>query len=89
MVPLPRSLDIESHEIDDVSVGRGRREKNVLFMSNVNLEARQNFFTVRVIAQWNALPDSVKEQKSVNAFKSHYNRWKRRETEREERNQNS
>ena len=35
-------------------------------------ETRLNQFSVRVIPKWNALPDQVKEQPSVNCFKNAY-----------------
>ena len=35
-------------------------------------ETRLNQFSVRVIPKWNALPDQVKEQPSVNYFKIAY-----------------
>ena len=39
---------------------------------------RRNFFTVRVEKEWNALPESVKMQRTVNAFKNEYDRWHER-----------
>ena len=62
---------------------------NVLFPCNVNTEIRRNFFTVRVISKWNALPDAVKGQKTINAFKLHYDRWKENAKEKEKKTQNS
>ena len=35
---------------------------------------RRNFFTVRVISDWNGLPDIVKEARNVASFKSLYRR---------------
>ena len=37
-------------------------------------EFRRNFFTVRVISDWNGLPDIVKEARNVASFKSLYKR---------------
>ena len=34
-----------------------------------------NFFTMRAERIWNSLPNRVKEHKSVNAFKTAYDRW--------------
>ena len=62
-----------------------QRERNdVLYMENVRLECRKNFFTVRVISSWNRIPDEIKEQKTVNAFKNRYDEWKRAETRRQQ-----
>ena len=51
--------------------------QNVLVVENVRLDARKYFFTVRVAQEWNSLPDHVKSQKSINAFKNQYDAWKR------------
>ena len=39
------------------------------------LEVRKNFYNVRAGKKWNDIPDKVKEQKSVNAFKNAYDKW--------------
>jgi ribonuclease P/MRP protein subunit RPP40 len=51
--------------------------KDVLYMESVRLESRKNFFTIRVINSWNRIPDEIKGQKTVNAFKNRYDEWKR------------
>ena len=56
--------------------GETRREGS-LYRQNFKLEVRKNFFTVRVVAIWNALPDWVREQQTINSFKNAYDRWKR------------
>ena len=48
---------------------------NVLFMENVRLESRKNFFSVRVINRWNRIPDEVKNQATLNSFKNRYDEW--------------
>ena len=50
------------------------REK-VLFKESVRLETRKNFFLVRVVDRWNRIPDAVKAQKMINAFKNSYHQW--------------
>ena len=35
-------------------------------------EVRKNQFSVRVVPKWNALPDQVKTQESLNSFKNAY-----------------
>ena len=55
--------------------GEERRE-NVLKEEFARLEVRKNFFNVRVVRQWNALPDDVRKQTSVNTVKNAYDRWK-------------
>ena len=54
-------------------------------MGNVRLDSCKNFFTVRVIAKWNRIPDDVKRQRTINAFKNSYDRWK--EAERRQKQQ--
>ena len=56
------------------------REK-VLFMENVRLESRKNFFSIRVINKWNRFPDKIKNQKTLNSFKNRYDEWKKAENE--------
>ena len=59
--------------------GEERRE-NVLREEAARLEVRRNFFNVRAAKAWNQIPDKVKNQKSVNAFKSSYDAWRMKQT---------
>ena len=52
------------------------RKENVLNVERARLETRRNFFTVRAAKKWNEIPEAVKKQTSVNAFKNCYDRWK-------------
>ena len=38
---------------------------------SAKLEIRKNFFSVRVVNDWNNLPSEVKRARSVNSFKAH------------------
>ena len=40
------------------------------------LEVRQNFFTIRVTEQWNRVPRDIKNQKTVDSFKTAYARYR-------------
>ena len=62
-------------------------KKDVLYKGNVRLDSRKNFFTVRTIHKWNAIPDEVKNCKSINAFKSGYDRWIMREKKQQQQQQ--
>ena len=53
-----------------------QNRSDVLYMKNVRLDSRKNFFTVRVIKKWNEIPDAVKDQKTINAFKNRYDEWR-------------
>ena len=53
-----------------------RKKAHVLKMESARLEVRKNFYNVRAAKAWNDIPQSVKEQTSVNAFKNAYDRWK-------------
>ena len=53
-----------------------KKKAHVLRMESARLEVRKNFYNVRAAKAWNDIPQSVKEQKSVNAFKNAYDRWK-------------
>ena len=67
--PTRRNTTITEH-------GAVRRE-NVLKEEAARLEVRRNFFNVRAARTWNGIPDTVRQQKTVNAFKSAYDRWKK------------
>ena len=56
--------------------GEVRRE-NVLMEEAARLEVRRNFFNVRAAKTWNGIPDKVRNQTSINAFKTAYDNWKR------------
>ena len=60
-----------------VTNNKENRRRHVLYKPPARGEIRNNFFTVRVIRQWNDLPDEVKNQKTVNGFKTAYDRWKK------------
>mgnify|MGYP003471609310 FL=1 len=60
------------------STGRDLRGNTFKLAKNrFRLNLRGNFFTERVIARWNALPDSVVTAPSLNAFKNRLDsHWK-------------
>ena len=53
---------------------RGHRFKIV--KNRTRLEIRKNFFSQRIVNEWNALPALVVEAESVNIFKNRYDRHK-------------
>ena len=55
---------------------RGHRYK--LVKSRSKLEVRKNFFSQRVVNEWNSLPSEVVEAESVNSFKNRYDKHRRR-----------
>ena len=56
--------------------GNETRRRNVLKEEYARLEVRRNFYNVRAAKTWNQIPDNVRQKKSVNAFKSAYDKWK-------------
>ena len=52
------------------------------------LEIRRNFYNVRVVKNWNEIPDWVKEKKSVNAFKNAYDKWASNQTRQRDDDEN-
>ena len=48
-------------------------------IERANLELRRNFFVVRAAKAWNALPEKVKEQRTVIGFKNAYDAWRWKE----------
>ena len=53
-----------------------RRRTDVLLVETARLEVRKNFFNVRAAKAWNDIPEEVKNQTSVNAFKNAYDKWR-------------
>ena len=54
----------------------GVQKKAAIEQEQPRLEIRRNFFNVRIVKEWNKIPEEVKKQKSVNAFKTAYDRWR-------------
>ena len=49
-----------------------QHEENHIVMEKCKKNVRKNFFTNRIIKEWNALPQEVKSAPSTNAFKNRY-----------------
>ena len=62
-----------------VTDGKEERRANVLKEEAARLEIRRNCYGVRAARIWNSIPDAVREQKSINAFKNAFDRWKQSE----------
>ena len=63
--------------------GGEEKKTNILVQENVRLETRKNFFTVRVVKEWNSLPEEVR-QKPNNSFKNAYDGWIKNQRQRDE-----
>ena len=59
--------------------GELERRRERIIGERVNLEVRRHFFSVRVEAIWNRLPEVVKAQRTVNGFKNQYDRWREKD----------
>ena len=53
------------------------KKTHILEQENPRLESRKNFFNVRVVKDWNKIPEEIKTQKTVNGFKGAYDRWRK------------
>ena len=53
-----------------------KRKELVLQQKRARLDVRKHFFTVRAVKKWNELPETVKNQTSINGFKNSYDRWR-------------
>ena len=51
-----------------------------LVKKKVTLDIRKNFFSQRVVEQWNELPNCVQNASDVNNFKNLYDAWKKMKT---------
>ena len=58
-----------------VQNSRTRGHEFKLVKSRSRTEIRKNFFSQRVINEWNALPAEVLEAESVNSFKNRYDKY--------------
>ena len=76
-------LHQETRANSTVEEGQTTKKENVLVQERSNLEVRRNFYTVRVVSQWNLLPEKVKNQESLNAFKNSLDKWTEEEARRE------
>jgi ribonuclease P/MRP protein subunit RPP40 len=56
--------------------GQVTARDDFLFMDNVRLDTRKNSFTVRIIGNWNKIPQEIRNKTTVNAFKNAYDKWK-------------
>ena len=62
------SVNQDLLQLDTSGVTRGHQFK--LYKQRCSLSLRQNFFTFRVVDRWNALPSSVVDSPSLQAFKN-------------------
>ena len=67
----------ETRRTTSVTTEGVEKRTHILERGCSRLETRKNFFTVRIVNDWNNLPETVKKQKTVNAFKGAYDRWKK------------
>ena len=81
---IRKNEDVKATRLTTTISEEGQAQRDdVMFMNHVRLETRKNFFNVRVIKRWNALPDTVRNQKSVNGFKNELDKWTEREKEKQ------
>ena len=60
------------------SGGQQNRKQDVILRERARTETRNQCFRLRTARAWDEIPDSVKEAKSVNAFKNSYDAWMRK-----------
>ena len=51
-----------------------KKKEYALEQEQSRLEIQKNFYNVQAVKEWNRIPEEVKKQKSVNSFKTAYNR---------------
>ena len=66
--------EIEFRRADTRRTTRAAAGRDNLLKERAKHEFRNRFFTVRVIDEWNSLPDSVKEAGTAAVFKRQYRR---------------
>ena len=55
--------------------GVAENKSCIIVKKSVRLDLRKNFFTHRVVNDWNGLPEKIRSQKSLNAFKNALDSW--------------
>ena len=66
--------EIEFRRADTRRATRAAAGRDNLLKERAGHEFRNRFFTVRVIDEWNNLPDAVKEASTAAVFKCQYRR---------------
>jgi hypothetical protein len=59
------------------TVTRARSDPLNVLSQNGTLEMRRNFFTYRVVSDWNAVPTDIKNLTIPGQFKKAHRRWQR------------
>ena len=62
-----------------VKDGNVERKSEIIVKERAALDLRQNFYTMRVVREWNGIPEDVKNEKTVNGFKNALDKWKMEE----------
>ena len=62
-----------------VEDGRVEKKSNIICKKTVRMDIRKNFFTHRVVNGWNGLPEKIRSQRSLNAFKNELDAWMKKE----------
>ena len=60
----------------EVTAEGERRKSDILVVDTARLEVRKNFYNIRAAKAWNSIPEEVKMQTTVNAFKNAYDKWR-------------
>ena len=67
-----RKVDFFNHVKDRHNVETRNFTNDLLVMEQCSLNVRKNFFSCRVVNDWNSLPNHVRMSTSVNEFKNNY-----------------
>ena len=61
---------------ESIRTTRVAAQKLNLKVTHGRLDVRRNFFSVRVSGQWNDIPGHIKDQQTVDGFKTAYARYR-------------
>jgi len=67
-----KSDDFFTHVQDRHEVETRSHTENHLVMEKCSLNVRKNFFSCRIVKDWNSLPPVVRESMTINEFKNNY-----------------
>ena len=69
---VDRKIWFELYGDTERRVTRTSEQSLCIVASRPNLDIRKHFFSNRIVQQWNALPDSIKNARNVKQFKNMY-----------------
>jgi hypothetical protein len=71
VIPIPDKLIVRADQTN-LTTKRSATGPLNLRQQAAGLEVRRNFFSIRVVEEWNKIPSTIKMASSVTSFKNRY-----------------